>query len=141
MTLPANEDLESLQTKQIVALTMEGMPEYKIAEQLKMSRYAVKKIRNSEKFKSLLKEIGDSAVAAARDRFKARLDDMAPLAIEALEHNLKEKKIEGVRLFAEITGLKEKDSDDKGAGTLQVFLPGASPNTETVIDITPKDEK
>jgi hypothetical protein len=142
MTLPSDESKEDIKEallKQVVALSLENTPEYKIAEQLKMSRYAVRKMRNGDAFKAALKEIGDQAVTTAKESFKAKLDELTPLALEALRHNLKEKKIEAVRVFVETVGLKNKEDDKPQDGVINVILPGTK--QETVIATTGKEIK
>lgn len=135
MSVSTTDDLKELQMKQIIALSLENVPEYKIAEQLKLSRYAVKKIRNSEEFKTELKRIGDEAVATAKEQFKAGLNEMAPLALKALKHNLEENKIEAVRVFVETVGLKEKEKS-QDHGPIQILLPGT-----TVENVIPTESK
>lgn len=136
-------------TKQVVALSLEQVPEYKIAEQLSISRHKVKKLLRSDEAKALLEEEGDKAIVKARESFKRKLDALAPLAYEALKKNLEDHKLDAVRIFAEVTGLKHKEEEKQQDATLQVFLPGADPTkaptifvpSEVVKDADDKDAK
>lgn len=120
----SKDDIRSAQIKQIAALSLDNVPEYKIAKEMNLSRHAVRKLRNSDEFKSLMQELGDHAVANAKEQFKSKMEELAPLAFEALKHNLAEKKIEAVRVFIETVGLKDKEVDKGDTGILQVIFPG-----------------
>jgi hypothetical protein len=113
--------------QQVVALSLTGTPEYKIAESLGISRYAVKKMREGEEFKTALKEIGEKASALALNQFKAKLEELAPLAFEALKHNLKEKKLDAVRVFAEAAGIKNQVPEAQQDSSITILMPGAQP--------------
>jgi len=130
-----SEQVEELLIKQAVALSLEQVPEYKIAEQLNISRHRVKKLLRSDTAKELLEVEGDKAIVKARESFKRKLDALAPLAYEALKKNLEEGKLDAVRIFAEVTGLKHKDEEKKEDSTIQVFLPGADPNQNTTYNV------
>lgn len=109
----------------VMALVLQRVPQYKIAQELGVTRYMIGKICNSESFLSTLKSQGDRAVALVREQFKSRLDELSPLAYEALKHNLKENKIEAVRIFAEMIGIKERKEEEQKDTQLTVVLPGA----------------
>lgn len=112
--------------EQIAALSLTGVAEYKIAEQLGITRYKAGKIMKSPEFKAHLKDISDQATALALAAFKNKMEFLEPLAFEALRHNLQEKKLDAVKVWGTFVGIGEK-SDGKGdqVGNLQVFLPGA----------------
>lgn len=128
-----SDELEQSLVKQVVALSLEQVPEYKIAEQLKISRHRVKKLLRSDEAKSLLEEEGDKAIVKARESFKRKLDALAPLAYEALKKNLEEGKLDAVRIFAEVTGLKHKDDEKPQDAALHVYLPGSDPNAQNTV--------
>jgi hypothetical protein len=111
---------------QVLALTLANAPEYKIAEELKLSRYMVRKIRNSIEFKSELKELSEQTKETAAQVFKAQLDELAPLAFAALKRNLQEGKIEGVRVFVEVAGLKDKQEQVQQDSSLHIHLPAGA---------------
>lgn len=121
---------------QVAALVRCGVPEVRIAEELGVTRYRVSKIRGSEAYKAYLKEISDKASREAISDFVERASEMTALALAALQKNLEEGKIEGVRLWAETIGLKklQDQAEDKGMAPLQIVLPGA--NVPAVKDIT-----
>jgi hypothetical protein len=111
---------------QVAALSFAKTPEYKIAEALGISRHQVKKIRNSEEFAAYLQEIADRAVKNAVNEFKSKFEELEPLAFEALRANLEDKKLEAVKVWAGIAGVKGAEAGDGGGvGTIQVILPGA----------------
>lgn len=121
-----NQAIEQAMETKVLALILQGIPQYKIAKELGVTRYQVDKICSSDAFRSALKTEGDRIVARAREAFKGKLDVLAPLAYEALKKNLLDGKIEGVRVFAQIAGLLKEDTEGQQKDTnLTVVLPGA----------------
>ena len=116
---------------QVVALTLQDVPEYKIAEEMKLSRYKVNKLRNSLEFKEQMKEITDSARDAAKAGFLAKIETLAPLAYKALKSNLEDGKLDAVRVFVEVVGLKDADTGPKQDTSITVIMPGAD-QTKTI---------
>lgn len=118
--------IEESLVQQVAALSFQNVPEYRIAEELKITRYRVRKIRSSEEFKQHIKTLGEEAMTLALNSFRSKVEKLEPLAFEALEHNLKEKKLDAVRVFGDIIGIKNKDggNQDEQQGPLVVLLPG-----------------
>ena len=135
-----NEAVEQALETKVLALVLNGVAPYKIAKELGVTRYQVEKICKSDAFRAALKTEGDRVIARAREAFKSKVDELAPLAYEALKKNLKDGKIEGVRVFAQIAGLLKEDVNEQQKDTnLTVLLPGAKlegviPATATKIE-------
>lgn len=117
---------EEVLRAEILDLTLKDTPEVHIAEHLGLTRYRVRKLRNSEPFKKALKEISDGARERAATAFKRGLDELAPLAFKALRQALNEGKLEGVRLFVEVAGLKDKEEKQQQDSTLNIYLPAGA---------------
>lgn len=117
---------EDVLRAEVLDLTLKDTPEIQIAEQLGMTRYKVRKLRNSEPFKKALKEIAEGAKERAATSFKRNLDELAPIAFKALRQALNEGKLEGVRLFVEVAGLKEKEDRKPQDSTLHIHLPAGA---------------
>lgn len=120
---------------QVAALCFGQVGEPRIAEELKITRHKVRKIKASAEFKAYLKDIGDRATEMAVASFRQKLDLLEPLAYEALKKGLTDGKLEAVRIWAETVGLKEKNAPDQAASSLTVVLPGASAPMQTVIEV------
>jgi hypothetical protein len=129
----SKEVREQTQLQQIVALSLQGVPEYKIAESMDLSRYMVRKVRNSKEFKELMQQEGETALQMARDSFRSKLDSLEPLAFAALKKNLEEGKIEGVKTYVQIVGLLDKKEEKEAADTsITVIMPGAQPQPKDI---------
>lgn len=72
-----------------------------------------------------MKDLGDRAAETALAHFKQNLDELAPLAYEALKHNLKEKKLDAVRIFGEFVGANRKEDGEQKDTSLTIIMPGA----------------
>ena len=108
--------------QQILACTLRQMSQREIAEELKISRPVVNRIRKQKEFQDLLKAESEEAVRVAREMFRQQLNEMTPLAVKALKQNLKDGKIEGVKVFMEAIGLKQQEIQQQDT-TIQVVLP------------------
>lgn len=121
------------QTAQVADLVLLNTPDIRIAEALNITRYRVGKIKASPEFKAYLKEVKEKNSAVASALFMDKLESLAPLAFAALEHNLKELKLDAVRVFAEIAGLNKKEEAVQHDSTIQILMPGAQ--EPQVIDV------
>ncbi len=137
----SKEVREQTTLQQIVALSLQGVPEYKIADAMDLSRYMVRKTRNSREFKELMQQEGEGALQMARDSFRSKLNELEPLAFAALKKNLEEGKIEGVKTYVQIVGLLDKKEEKEIADTsITVIMPGATHQPKDII-ITPETEE
>lgn len=133
---------ESLQ-KQIAVLTIQGVPEYKIAESLNISRHRVRTVRKSKEFKAEILSIGEAATAIALNMFKAKMEELEPLAYAALKQNLQEGKLEAVKVWGDFVGVKDKQEKTEQGGNMVIVMPGAKAETTVeseVIDVTEDKE-
>lgn len=141
--LPVDEskaERDYAQLQQIVALTLVGTPEIRIAEQLGVSRHRVRKVRNSDAFKKELDDVAAQSKASAKAAVESELDRLAPKALKALEKALDEGKVDAVRTYFEAIGLKDKNADAGGTGVIQLILPGAeAPKVVDAIEVTASD--
>lgn len=111
---------------QVAALSFGNVPEYRIAEELKISRYKVGQIRKSPEFAAHLKDIGDRAAQVALNNFKSKLEELEPLAYAALKANLEDKKLDAVKVWASMAGINDKDGNTVAdVGGIQIIMPGA----------------
>jgi malic enzyme len=133
----AEVDKEAIE-KQVMALRLAGTAEVRIAEQLGISRHQVRKITHSKEYKLALKDLADKALEDAQNAFKSKLEELRPLAYEALRHNLELKKMDAVKTYVEIIGLKEQREVEKQDTNLTIVMPGANPNEKVVqtIEVT-----
>lgn len=136
MSLPSKDEgreaLNENLTMRIAAMALQGVNEYNIFLALKdegVTRYRVRKIRNSEEFKSLVREEGEKAMELARESFRSKLNNLEPLAYAALKKNLEDNKMEAVSVYLKTVGvLDTKKTDDKDSGdtSITVVMPGAT---------------
>ncbi len=124
----------------VVAMHLEGISEYKIADMLSVSRHQLRKITKSDAFLSKIKEIGDKAVQDSYNGFRAQLRELGPLAYDTLKENLKEHKMDAFREWAKIVGLlTDKDSEVKD-NTINIIFPGQEEKSISVESKTVSDD-
>lgn len=123
MTFVPQELIKETQSQQVAGLVLINVPEYKIAEQLGLSRYAVKKILKSQDFKEVMQELGQRSTEIALNCFKAKMEELEPLAFAALKQNLLEGKLEAVKVWGDFVGVKDKQDGGAGNGGVTVVMP------------------
>lgn len=119
--------IESSLIQQLAALSFSGVSENEASKQLGISRYMVAKLKRSSEFSDLVKEIGDRAVEVALNAFRSKMEKLEPLAYAALESNLRDKKLDAVRIWGEFVGLKDKKVEEQKDASIQIIMPGAAP--------------
>lgn len=136
MSDPKDKLEESLESRAVaVLLQTPDIPEYKLAETLGVSRYKAKKLLSSPAVMSQLQELADQSINAALNKFKLKMDELAELAFDALKTNLKDKRLDAVRVWGEFVGLKDKKETEVAPQGITVVFPGANPekSVESVV--------
>lgn len=128
----SNDIVEQSLLQQIAALHFQRVSSVKIAEELKVTRYRVEKIQKSAEYKTYLKELGDRAAEVALASFKSKLEELEPLAYEALKANLKDKKLDAVRIWGEFAGANRKQENEQKDSNLVIVMPGAQAPEKSV---------
>lgn len=122
-------------TRQIATRRALGATLESLESEFGFSRPVVKRILGTELAREVHKGVIEDAVKGAISAVKSRLADMTELAMEALEHNLKEKKMEAVREYFAALGMKQAEKEQ---GTQQqaitVVLPGQRPPKDIDIE-------
>lgn len=131
----------------VTALRLKGAGEPKISQELSITRHKVRKIIASDEYKNFLKEMGEKACNEASASFRNRMVELEPLAYAALRENLKNKKLDAVRLWAEVSGAKvgKDNQGDDSPGVINIVLPGEQPKekdvSEKVIEVSSGQEE
>ncbi len=113
-------------TRQLATRKALGASLRELEKEFGLSRPVINRTLSTDLARAIQKEIQESAVAGAVASVKRQLADMTELAMEALKHNLTEKKIEAVKLYFAALGMDSQEKE-KGGTTqaIQVILPGA----------------
>jgi hypothetical protein len=122
-----NEVVEESLTQQVAALAFQNIPEYKIAEELKITRYRCRKILASKEFKDIVREIGEDAVVLAKNYIKDKVAKLSPEIYETIRINLVEKRsMEAVKVALKVVGFEQEEEVKQAATMMQIILPGAA---------------
>lgn len=113
----------------------------KIASDLGLSNRTVARIMETEEYKALISEVGDKAVAEARNQLRSASSRLVPKAIKALEALLDDDsakaKAEGVKGVFRLVGIDGNNDDSGKGGDIHILLPGATqPTTIEVPNVT-----
>lgn len=137
--LSPEEVMSEATIKRAAALAAAGGTKYKVMKELGISQYYTNKIWRDERFKLLLEEIGNDAVAASKSQLKSELAKLSGLAIKALTANLKKDNLQAAIVVLRSMGVETtKEGEDKGKG-FTLVLAGQKQEPQT-IEVVSKDE-
>lgn len=114
-----------------------------MAKKLGVSNYFAAKIMRDDRFKQLVEEIGNDAVAVSKAQLKNEVAKLAPLAVKALTANLKRDNLQAAITVLRAMGVETAAKDD-GAdkGGLTLILAGQKPaEQKATIQVVKEDEK
>lgn len=105
------------------------------------SKFIINKALSSDLAKAVIKGVIDDAVTGAIIAVKRKLADMTELAMETLEHHLKEEKsLEAVKIYLKGLGMDTQEkTDTKQSQSITVILPHAA--TTKDIEVTHEDSQ
>jgi hypothetical protein len=125
----ARQAITEAQVETVVSLSLLNTPLDQIVAETGLSRYMVNKLINSDKFKDTLKERTDEAVSTAKSTLKAAITSRMPAIISVIDHHLKEKNLEAVKVLLKAIGMEQTESN-QGPTNIQITLPsGVEPVT------------
>lgn len=112
-------------TRQIAVRRATGASLQELEKEFGFSRPVVNRVLGTEMAKAIQKGVIDDAVAGAVIVVRKKLADMTPFAMEALEHHLKLKSLEAVKIYLKGLGMGglEKNEIQQQQG-ITVILPG-----------------
>lgn len=126
--------IDEVITKQVAALAITGANPLQISQSLSLSRYQVQKIMQSDKFKEVLKDTGDAALADARQVMRAQTASLAKEMVRVLKKQLGDDSLEAVKIGLKVLGIEQLD--DKGGDTnISVVLPSMSESKKEDVTI------
>lgn len=112
-----------------------------IHKKLGISRHQVRKIINSTEYVAYFDEINRQATMGAVAAIKGKVEGLAPMALEALKHNLSEKKMDAVNTYFKLLGIMDHKTDDRPSdNSIQIIMPGQAPVTKD-IEVGASDEQ
>jgi Asp-tRNA(Asn)/Glu-tRNA(Gln) amidotransferase B subunit len=111
--------------KKAAALAASGVTaKQTLAKQLKVSTYFAGKIMRDERFKQLVEEIADDAVANAKAVTRNDLARLSKKAVLALEKNLDKHNLQAAIVVLRSLGLETGTKDEGKAGGFTLVLAG-----------------
>lgn len=116
--------------KRAAALAALGATRYRVAKELKISHYYVRKIWKDELFLKTIQEIGDAAVTSAKATTKKELAKLAPKAVNTIEKNLDRHNLEAARIILRSLGLEQEKPGEQKEGGLTLILAGQKPEPQ-----------
>lgn len=116
------EVVEEAQYKIVATMSIAGLSPHAIAQELKMTRYMVKKIRASEEFKTYLEELKDKAVTEAVSTWKVALSQATPEVIQLFKDLVAAKNPRALDVYLKTIGI-EKEQVQQQASNITVMLP------------------
>lgn len=111
--------------KQVAALSSAGASQNKIAAELKISKYWVKKALDTDRCSQLIAEIGSDAVESAKTYLRVEIGKLSKEAVRVVAANLKKDNLEAAKMVLKVAGLDGKDADS-GTGQQGLTLVLAS---------------
>lgn len=112
-------------------LKLSGSSQKAIAAELNISERQVKLMLNSDEFPEVVKNLGESLSAEAKNKLRKGLAGLVDKSLKVLEANLEEGELEAVKIV--FRGLGFDQQDQKQVDTqIQVILPNTHV-TEQVI--------
>lgn len=140
---PAVIDEIILRRIAIAAATL--MPATKIAEEVGLSPYQVRRLMGTPKFREVLKELSDMETGMARLAMRTEVSKLANEALRVIREQLGENSLEAVKIALKIMGLDAVEDKSNGPTTISVVLPGQQAPmkefTSEAIDVTVQDEE
>lgn len=125
-------------TKILASLTLSGIKNEDAAKQLNISVYAVRKIQESDAFKSELRSLTDDMVKTAATTWKGSMNRLIPKALAALEKGLEAGKLDAVKLVMTTLAVDKHETGQTQDAVVQVVLPNYQPKDEKNVDIEVK---
>lgn len=123
--------IEDTQFKIISTQLVAGTSKASIARQLNMTPKALDKILHSEDFRLAMQEYSSSLVNSAANTWKAAMMDRIHSALGVLDHHLKSKNLEAVKVVMKSIGLDKVQAEAPANTAITVVLPGQ----ENVIEL------
>lgn len=113
-------------TRQVAMRRAIGISLSSIEKEFGFSRPVVNRVLASDMAKAVIKGVTEDAVASAVIVVRRKLADMTPLVMAAIEHHLREKNLDAVKIYFKGLGLDTQEkTDPKQQQSITVILPGA----------------
>lgn len=134
-TIPAKiyDLIDETQAKLVASLVLQGITQEDIATQLKITKYAVSKIAKSDEFKEALADVSERAINVSISKWKSRMEELEPLAYDAIKKALKRGDLKAVEIFVKTLGIDKQVATQAG-GNIQVILPNLTPTKDVIND-------
>lgn len=97
--------------KQVAALSSTGASQNKIASELKISKYWVKKALDTDRCAQLIAEIGSDAVESAKTYLRVEIGKLSKESVRVIAANLKKDNLEAAKMVLKVAGLDGKEND------------------------------
>lgn len=134
--------ISDLVVKQAAAQAATGATITQIAASLGISKYHVKRIMQTPKFKAVIKDIGDEAVTNAKQVIRSKTGELAQEVSRVLKERLEDNDLEAVKVALKIIGFDSQETE-RGDTNIVVQLPGIQEKTVTAefkeVEVTDAD--
>lgn len=150
VTLPQNQDENGFDIqkpitdaflKQVVALALSGKSQNAISHELKVSRRQVRKVYETEEFKTMVEDVGDDAIRTAKVYIRQEFSKLSKEVVRVLAARLKKDDLEAVKVALKTMGLDQIEAEDGGPQGLTVILGSSSKSKDDVVVVKPEEKK
>ena len=121
--MPSDVQITDVIIKQVAALSATGASILEISEQLHISRYHAKKITLQPEFKKIIRDIGDDAVATAKQLLRTKTGELANEVYRVIRERLEDNDLEAAKVVLKIIGFDQQEQT-QGDTQINVVLPG-----------------
>lgn len=117
---------------EVATMRIAGASIQAISKELGISRHSVNALCKTDIYKSVFDEIREHAVKTAKGVAVNRLSALVDKAVEVVEQNLDDGKLEAAKLVFEAIGVKQQE-EQKSDTTINLIVPGQK--QEQVIEV------
>ena len=132
--------VDELLTRQIASMLASGSTAYVIAQELDLARTTVARIANSNATRALVKEIGESSVAAAKAQIRMETAGLVKKIMAVIHQQLDEGNLDAVKVGLKVLGFNDQEQIAPGVQTLNVIMPGADQPRTIEVESETSDE-
>ncbi len=128
-------------TRKIASLLLvdPNMPATKIASELGISRFQVKRITDSDFFKNLIETTAETTMQVAVNQARHSISQLLTQAVRTIKYHLDKNSLEAAKLVLKSTGIDQGEEKQQSDTNLTVVLPSGL--QEKVIEVINVENK
>jgi hypothetical protein len=121
-------------TRQMATRRAIGASLRELEDEFGFSRPVVNRVLSTDMAKAIIKGVVDDAVAGAVVAVRRKLADMTELAMGVVEHHLKEKSLEAVKIYFKGLGIEAAEKVEAQQQGITLILPGQAPPKDIEVE-------